>query len=180
MDQIEIRLYQKRDINGFYAAVMESKDAVSKWLPWCDDNYSKTDTIHWIQTKVPLIWASKKGCEFVIVNSKNNKILGGCCLEQIDLIQKEASLAYWVRTSETHKGVAVNACRFLLKYGFETLGLKSIRVIPSAENIASIKVAEKLPYEHLQIVPNGFQIRDTISDALVYNITRDSYYNKSF
>lgn len=179
MNQITIRKYQKEDISDFYTAIIESKAQISKWLPWCHEAYSIEDTKQWINQIVPEIWESKRGCEFVIVEAGSNKVLGGCCLEQINWIKKEANIGYWVRTSETKKGIATYACHFLLHFGFSTLNLEIIKVIPSAENEASKKVAEKLPYEAMEVVKNGFKIRDNISDAVVYSITRKSFIKKT-
>ena len=173
--KVRIRQYKDSDIPFFYEAVIESLPALSLWLPWAHEQYSLHETETWIRNWVPQIWKEQKGCEFVMEAVKSGQILGGCCLEQLDLKNKEANIGYWVRTSATGKGIATQACFLLLQYGFEVLQLDRICVIPSAENPPSIKVAEKLPYERINKVPNGFQIRDNISDALVYTINRASY-----
>ena len=175
MDIIEIRKYKPQDILGFYEAVIDSKKEISKWLPWCDKEYSINETKNWILTQVPEIWKSGKGCEFIIAKKEERKVVGGCCLEQINMEAKEASIGYWVRSSYTGQGIATTACLFLLKYGFVELGLELIKVIPSEENIASIKVAEKLPYVEKRTVKNGFKIRDRVSNAAVYLITKESF-----
>ncbi len=177
MEKINIRPYQEEDLLGFYEAVMESKTELAKWLPWCRENYSLEDTKKWINEIVPDIWQSKKGCEFVILESETNKTLGGCCLEQIDWDNSEACIGYWIRTSETKKGLATFACHFLIDYGFNQLKVRKIKIIPSIENKASRSVAEKLPYESLELVKNGFKIGKALSDALVYSITPESYAN---
>lgn len=170
-----IRQYKKEDIPGFYEAAMESVDEVSQWLPWCDENYTIEDTHYWINEIVPERWATGSGCEFVIVDAETDIILGGCSLEQIDLTRKEANIGYWVRTSATGNGLATKACHFLINYGFDKLNLETIKVIASVENKGSKRVGEKLPYASSDFVKNGFQIRYSISDAVVYRITRQSY-----
>jgi RimJ/RimL family protein N-acetyltransferase len=134
MNNIGIRRYKESDVSEFFNAVIESKEEVSKWLPWCSDHYSIEDTIEWIKEIVPKRWKSKKWCDFVIVNLKSSKVLGGCSLEQIDLRMKEASIGYWVRTSETNKGIATFACNHLLDFGFTELRLHKIKVILSINN----------------------------------------------
>ena len=178
MGFLEIRKYEEADIDGFYEAVIESKNEISEWLPWCSEQYTIRDTKEWIKELVPKIWESKKGCEFIIVNLEKKKVIGGCCLEQIDEMNKEASIGYWIRTSESNKGLATIASKFLLKYGFEELKLNSIKVIPSEENKASIRVAQKLPYSEVKKVKDGFKIRNKVSNALIYTITKKSYNEK--
>lgn len=179
MNSIEIRKYKEGDINSFYQAVSSSIEEISKWLPWCDENYSIKDTDYWIKVKVPQIWQSKKGCEFVIINTTLNQVIGGCCLEQLDLVKKEANIGYWVKKDESNKGVATIASNYLLTFGFEQLKLEKIKVIPSKENSASVRVAEKLPFEEIIEVKDGFKIGDSVSDALIFVITKESYIKKT-
>ena len=178
--KIQIRPYKNSDIPFFYEAVRESLPALSVWLPWAHEHYSLQETETWIREWVPQIWEEQKGCEFVILGQEENRVLGGCCLEQLDLTNRRANIGYWVRTSASGKGIATQACFFLLTYGFEELGLEEIRVIPSVENPASVKVAEKLPYLSKERVLNGFQIRDQLSDALLYSINRQSFSKQRF
>ena len=177
MNEVIVRRYKEKDIPGFYEAVIESQKEVSKWLPWCNEDYSYEDTENWIKKIVPQRWESKTGCEFIIVNS-DDRVLGACCLERLNLAEKKADIGYWVRTSETGKGIATSACKFLLNFGFASLGLEKIHVIPSINNKGSKKVGEKLPFESSLIVKDGFKIRENISDAIVYTITRASYKNR--
>ena len=144
-------------------------------MPWGYDHSSINDTERWIHEIVPDIWDSQKGYEFVIVNAKDDRVKSGCCSEQLDLNGKQANIAYWVRTDATGRGIATYACHFLIQYGLRELDLEIIRVIPSTKNIESKKVAKKLPYASIELVKNGFKIRDPISDALIYKITRTSY-----
>lgn len=173
--EIRIRKYKDTDIPLFYEAVKESLTELSVWFPWAHEHYSQQDSEKWIKELIPNIWKEQKGCEFIILNPEEDQVLGGCALEQLDLKNKVANIAYWVRTSATGLGIATQASFFLLEYGFEEIGLEQIRIIPSAENPASKKVAQKLPYEHMYLVPNGFQIRDQISDAEVYSVIKESY-----
>jgi RimJ/RimL family protein N-acetyltransferase len=171
---VAIRKYNNSDIENFYLAVRESINEVSEWLPWCNLSYSIEDTKKWILEKVPMIWKTKTGCEFIIVDDKNN-VLGGCCLEQLDLINKEASIGYWIRSSKTKMGIATKASNLLLEYGFEQLNLNRIKVIPSVQNVASVKVADKLPFDEIKLVKNGFKIKDKTFDAKVFIISKQSY-----
>ena len=145
-NQYIIRRYKADDVHGFFEAVIESKSELAKWLPWCHENYSIEESEQWILEMVPKIWDAKIGHEFIIIESETNEVIGGCCLEQLNLKTKEANIGYWIRTSRTNRGIATHACHFLLNFGFNELGLKRIHVIPSIENPASRQVAEKLPW----------------------------------
>ena len=145
MTKTRIRRYKKEDVLPFYEAVSESKVELSKWFQWCHDDYSLNDAREWVTVMVPDIWQAKTGCEFVVEDVKTKKIVGGCCLEQLNLEQKEAGVGYWIKTTEAGKGRATAAALQIIDFGFSTLGLERIHVIPSVENIPSQKVAQKLP-----------------------------------
>ena len=96
---MKIRKYKDSDIDLFFEAVVESKNEIRQWLPWCHKDYSLQDTQMWIKEKVPKIWREKRGCEFVIVSESDKEVFGGCCLENLDLESHSADIAYWIRSS---------------------------------------------------------------------------------
>ncbi len=175
MRSITIRTYQEEDVSSFYNAVEQSKDELSQWLPWCHNDYSMKDSEEWINSIVPSIWKSEKGCEFIMVLSDDQTVVGGCCLENLDLKNRNACIGYWVRTSMTNQGIATTACHFLLNYGFNKLDLKDIYIIPSIDNKASMQVPRKLPYSSMKVVHKGFKIGESISDAAVFTFTKEDY-----
>jgi RimJ/RimL family protein N-acetyltransferase len=54
-----------------------------------------------------------------------------------------ANLGYWVRTSETGRGIASKATRLVAQFGFAELGLQRIEILAAVGNVASQRVAEK-------------------------------------
>ena len=53
------------------------------------------------------------------------------------------------------------------------------KVIGLEENNGSIRVGEILPYKRILRVKDGFQIRDKMSDAVVYVITKKSFADEN-
>lgn len=62
------------------------------------------------------------------------------------LIAGEAVLAYYLARPYWGRGLATEAGKAFVRYGFETLGLTCIMAGMNAQNIASIRVAEKLGF----------------------------------
>jgi len=60
------------------------------------------------------------------------------------LRHKKAGMAYWVARKHWNKGLATEACRAMIRYGFEELGLERIEANIIINNEASVRVAEKL------------------------------------
>ena len=139
---VRIRRYQPNDVDAIYDAIMASKAELSLWMPWCHDAYSRNDAIAWVESR-PSAWESNQDWSFVVVDDEG-KLLGACGIRRIDRLNGVGELGYWVRTSETRKGVATLATRLLCQWAFQEMGLHRIEIVASEENAASQRVAEKV------------------------------------
>ena len=74
---------------------------------------------------------------------KDGTYIGWCGLRYFPE-KKEVDLGYRFKKIYWGKGYATESSLIILKYGFETLGLKKIIAKAMPENIASIKVLQKL------------------------------------
>ena len=72
------------------------------------------------------------------------RYLGSCGLCPVEREHATAGLGFWVRTSDTGRGVATAAARLVADAGFEHLGLNRIELLIAVDNAASRRVAEKL------------------------------------
>lgn len=85
-----------------------------------------------------------------------NKYIGRCgiypyfCDETEEVIPDEGVLAYYIARPYWGRGLATEAGRALIRYGFDVLGLKRLRGGVNAINRRSIRVAEKLGMRHVR------------------------------
>ena len=105
---IKIRAYKIEDINDLYDAVIESKEHLSKWMPWCHEQYNKNDTEQWVTSSIEA-WDNQSEYRFLIENLVTGKILGAIGISRIIKCHKVAEIGYWVRQSEVNKGVCKEA-----------------------------------------------------------------------
>jgi RimJ/RimL family protein N-acetyltransferase len=81
----------------------------------------------------------------------------------------EVEIGYGFAQAHWGKGLASEAARALLRYGFEHLGLERIVAVALPENIASRRVMEKLGMKYERNEPHyGF-------DCAYYAISRDEF-----
>jgi RimJ/RimL family protein N-acetyltransferase len=69
--------------------------------------------------------------------------VGVISLKGIDLINKKASLGYWIGEEYGGKGIATKSVRLIISYAFSELGLQEIYAYVFSENKPSIRVLEK-------------------------------------
>ena len=76
-----------------------------------------------------------------------DRVLGavGLAVDQRDL---SGEIGYWVAPDARGRGVATGACRLLLRFGLERLGVAYVALWASADNAASNAVARSLGFTH--------------------------------
>jgi RimJ/RimL family protein N-acetyltransferase len=136
-----LREYQPTDVASLYEAVIESKEDLAKWLPWCQPNYGIEDSRSWVESRA---LAFSSGTEYAFAIARpDGRFLGGCGLNQIDPNHRRANLGYWVRSSETGKGIATEAVRLLADWAFRKTDLIRLEIVAAAGNVPSQRVAER-------------------------------------
>lgn len=80
---------------------------------------------------------------WAVVDKSDNKMIGRCGLCFLDNTQ-EIELGYILDQAHWHQGLATEASKASLRYGFEQLKLEKIVAIAIPENIASRRVMEKV------------------------------------
>lgn len=166
---VTIRPYQPDDVDALYEAVIESLAELHVWLPWCHAQYGREDSVEWVSTRAEA-WKRKEEFSFVITDAKTNRFLGGAGINQMNEMYNFANLGYWVRTSETKRGVATRATRLTAEFGFSALHLNRIEIIAPVANIASQRVAEKSGARLEGILRRRIPLRDKIHDAALFSL----------
>ena len=106
--------------------------------------------------------------EFAICLKENpNKIIGCIALTDVNPKAKRAEMGYWVNRKHWRKGIATEAAKFMINFGFDTLGLHSIIARYFDINPASGRVMEK----------SGMKYVGTIRD---HEFRFDKYYNVGY
>lgn len=169
---ILIRTYRETDGPLLYEAVRESIPEVSKWLPWCHENYSIAESRAFISAR-ELARQGDEWYSFAVFDKESGKFLGGVGLNFINRVHQIANLGYWVRSSATKKGVATAATRLAARFGFEQLGLHRIEIVAAVDNLASQRVAEKAGATREGVLRRRLLINDEPHDAVMYSLVRE-------
>jgi RimJ/RimL family protein N-acetyltransferase len=165
---ITLRPYRVSDIGSVYEAVRESVSELSVWMSWCRPGYSIEETKTWIESQHGK-WEKGAEYNFAILNNSEPSYLGGCGLNVIDRDCGVANLGYWVRTSQTYRGIATSATLLLAQFAFNELKLNRIELTVAVDNQASLRVAEKAGATREGILRNRVIKEHTPSDAVVFS-----------
>lgn len=93
---------------------------------------------------------------FAIKDNASQKVAGLIILKEIDMAKREGELAYALDEKFEGNGWITNAVKELVKFAFEELKLKTLKIITHHTNIGSCKVAEKNGFVWKKTLKNEF------------------------
>jgi len=166
---VRLRPYRADDVEPMYLAARESLAEVSPWMAWCHADHGIDDSRRWVQSRES-DWKAGEEYSFVVVDATGGAPVGACGLNKFDHINRRANLGYWIRTSETGRGLATAAARLLARWGFERVGLTRIEIVAAVGNFASQRVATKLGAVHEGVLRNRCFLADGPRDAHSYSL----------
>lgn len=164
-----LRPYEINDVEKQLMVARESFQELSPYMPWCDADYSIEDSKNWIEMCAKT-WNKGIAYEFVITDSRDGSILGGCGLNHINSTDKVANLGYWVRSSRVKHGIATTSTLLLSQFGFGELKLNRIEILVAIENKASQRVATKAGAMQEGILRNRLLLHGKIHDAVIFSL----------
>lgn len=173
-DKILIRPYRAEDIAVMYEAVRESIAEVSLWLPWCHAGYTVEETTAFVMARDEA-WRNDEAYGFGVFDADTRDYLGGVGLNFINRVHQCANLGYWVRSSQTGRGVASRATRLAARFALEQLGFQRIEILAAVENLPSQRVAEKAGATREGVLRKRLHVNGQPYDAVLYSLVAEDF-----
>ena len=101
--------------------------------------------------------------------------LGGCGLNQINRTHRIANLGYWVRTSESSRGIATVAVQQLASFAASQTDLVRLEIVCAVGNTASQRVAEHVGAIREGVLRDRLFLHNQPRDAVMYSLTRSKW-----
>ena len=164
-DEIRLERFASRHLDGV-AALGRDPD-VQRYTfvpsPW-EDGFERT----WLE-RYDEGWDDGTRAGFAIVDADNGRFLGLALLVRIDRAGREAEAGYVVAPQARGRGIAARAVRLLSEWAFGELGLLRIELRITAENTASVRVAERSGFVREGVL-RSLHFKDGIrADVAVYS-----------
>jgi len=93
-------------------------------------------------------FAARQGITWSIVLKEENRVIGGFAFYFWDRCYYKADLGYTLARLYWRRGIATEALQALTQFGFETMHLHRINVDTRMDNIASVRLMEKIGFHH--------------------------------
>jgi RimJ/RimL family protein N-acetyltransferase len=107
-----------------------------------------------------------------IVRADEDRLLGTCTLADIDLAHRRASIGYALGRAAWGLGIAREAVRALVKYGFEAIELHRIGADVDPRNTRSIRLLEELGFSREGLQRECYLVGDEWQDTAMFGLLR--------
>jgi RimJ/RimL family protein N-acetyltransferase len=108
-EKIILRRYKTSFAPLLYEAAFESRGGeFSRWMRWCQENYSLADSESFVEKCVKNREQDTE-FNFAIFDRLDGVFLGGVGLNQFNRQHNFVNLGYWIRTSRQNRGAASDA-----------------------------------------------------------------------
>ncbi len=139
------RLLMREFVEADWQAVFayQSDPLYLRYYDWTPR--SQTDTREFVQMFITQQKEQPRTkFQLAVVLKQENQLIGNCGIRVNNPQLREANIGYEIDSRYWRKGYATEAARAILKFGFEELGMHRIWSWCVAENIASVRVLEKI------------------------------------
>lgn len=112
-----------------------------------------------------------------LIHKGTGKFIGTCGFTSFDYGNNTAEIGYVLSRDFWGMGLAVEAAKAVMEFGFDNFGLDGFCAKCMEGNDASMRVMQKLGMSFEGIYKNGMFIKGSYKTIIVYNVTKEKYYS---
>ena len=113
--------------------------------------------------------------DWALVLKKSGKMIGTCGFTSIDLVNNSAEIGYVLNPAFHGIGIAPEAARAVVSFGFSTLELSRISAVCMKENERSLRVMKKVGMHYEGVLRSAVYAKGKHRDVCLCAITREDY-----
>ena len=166
-----LRKFEMSDVEDLYEYASDKR--IDKFVPW-SAHANKQETIDYITLKIQK-YNEGALSSWAIVYKEENKVIGSIDFGKWDIKSNCAAIGYVVNCNYWNRGIATEALREVIKFGFENMELHRIQMEHVKENIASEKVILKNGLKYEGLLRDAAFYKGKYYDKKIYSILREEY-----
>ena len=173
--RLEMRPFRRRDLDALIDGAADSLADLNKWLPWAHSGYGRRDALVFLRDSVSA-WAEGRAFDFTVRYLEDPGFhVGNVSVWFVSRQSRVGEVGYWIRSSETRKGVATEAAARILQVAFDELDLHRVVLRIAVGNRGSERVAEKLGFAREGLLREELQVNGEWMDHSVWGLLEHEY-----
>jgi RimJ/RimL family protein N-acetyltransferase len=174
-DRLILQRFTRRDASTLDEAIRESLADLNQWLPWARLDYTSSDTTSFIRESAQA-WKEERAWDYSIRMVEDpGRHVGNISFWTVSKLGKIAEIGYWVRSTETSRGICTEAVDLLLEEAFNSAGYHKVVLRIAVGNDASDRVAEKLGFTREGVLREELLIRGNWVDHSLWSLLDREY-----
>ena len=169
-ERLVLRKLVYSDRNDIFAYAQNPE--IAKHLLW-EPHQNISDTIEFLNI-VYSAYNKNKAAPWGITLA-DNKIIGTAGFVNWENNKNIAEIGYALSQEYWGKGIATEAVKEVIKFGFETLGLLEMIATVKPGNIGSIKLLLKCGFNPIVVRKGQMLIKDKLENVETYKVVRKDY-----
>lgn len=171
-DSISLELLDDKHAQSTFQLIDGNRQYLKQWLPWVDNMATEDDFKgHILDSKDKYL----KGTDWPGVIIVDGEAAGRMGMHYIHAQNKIGAIGYWLAPQFQGKGIITKACRAMINYGFETMGLNRIEIKCGTGNYKSLAVPERLHFTKEGVLRQGEFLYGHFIDLYIYAMLKDEW-----
>ena len=114
---------------------------------------------------------------WAVIEKTSGECIGQIAYFLVDAGNEFAEIEYCIGTAFQGKGYATEACKAVIRYGFEEIGLHKVQICCRTENPGSRRVIEKCGLTYEGTLRDYFKMSEGVFEGrMYYSILKDEAY----
>lgn len=165
-----LRPLEAGDAAELYALVKANPD-LEEWMPWAAEQ-DLAATERFIAAAEEQL---REGKGFQAAIEPEEGIVGVVGLHEIDWVNRNTSIGYWLAEGARGRGVMTNAVRALLDHAFRELELHRIEIHCAPENRPSRAIPERLGFREEARLRDTERVGGRYLDSVIYGLLAEEW-----
>jgi ribosomal-protein-serine acetyltransferase len=171
-DQAEVRLLELHHAQAAFDAVATDRAHLREWLPWVDATHTVDDTRAFIGKSLR---QQADGLGMVLGIWCEGEFAGTVGCHPFDLANRRVEIGYWVASRFQGRGLVTSACRVLITYLFDEVGMHRVELRACVGNERSRKVAVRLGFQEEGVMRKAMLRLGQWDDMVIYGLLREDW-----
>ena len=152
-------------------AVLESIEALQRWMPWAIPTPTPEQSESWCRTSAAEFIERKHFALLLLARQDTGTLVGSSGMKAIDWKVPRFEIGYWVRRRFEGQGYVTEAAGAIARFAFEHLGARRVEIRMDDRNERSWRVAERLGFRLEGVLRNESREAGGLRDTRIYAVT---------
>lgn len=171
-EELKLSLVDPLRTAEFFQLVEKNRNYLRQWMTWLDSTRSPLDLEKFIEQGVQ-DFQNNSGLRLWII--RQQEIIGIIHLYDLHLLNKRASIGYWISEEHRGKGFVKKAARTLIQYAFSHLQINRLSIFCATENKASQSIPLSLGFQKEGILRENEWLYDHYVDHVIFGLLKNEW-----